>query len=89
MEHPSNYREGAGQARTCLRIRASAGRPEINLFDARGKPTNQKRLNQPTGQAGAKPKTERQPPATDADTNDIFKHSEIPRDPDRKMQGLP
>jgi len=70
-------------------FQAPAGGPELNLFDARGKPTNQKRLNLPTGQAGAKPKTERQPPATDADTNDIFKHSEIPRDPDRKMQGLP
>ena len=28
--------------------------PEVNLFDARGKPCKQKWLNLPTGQAGAK-----------------------------------
>jgi hypothetical protein len=38
-----------------------------NLFDARGKESKQEWPN-------VKPKTERQPPATAADTNDIFKH---------------
>jgi hypothetical protein len=54
--------------------------PEENLFDARGKPCKQEWPN-------AKPKTERQPPATDADTNDIFKHSAIPRDRIERCKG--
>ena len=38
MEHSSHHREARGRQE-----------PEINLFDARGKPTNQKRLNPPAG----------------------------------------
>ena len=75
MEHSSHHRETRGRQE-----------PEENLFDARGTESKQEWPNLPTGQAGAKPKTERQPlprsagqAPTDADTNDIFKHNAHPR----------